>query len=158
MSSSFQTFLADEASTLAFGASLANVSRGTTVIFLEGDLGAGKTTLARGFLRGLGYQDKVKSPTYTIVEPYEIAEQKLYHFDFYRLQGIQELEYIGVQDYFVPGAIVLAEWPERGAGLLHEPDLSCYIVSQANGRDIRLVANTPRGNEILKEFISKYGE
>jgi tRNA threonylcarbamoyladenosine biosynthesis protein TsaE len=158
MIKSFQRFIPDESSMLDFGASLAMLSRGTTVIFLHGTLGAGKTTLARGFLRGLGYQDKVKSPTYTIVEPYEIAAQKLYHFDFYRLQGAQELEFIGVQDYFQEGAIILAEWPERGAGLLREADLSCYIVPEANGRQLRIEAQTPRGQEILKDLHSNHAD
>ncbi|MES2217189.1 MAG: tRNA (adenosine(37)-N6)-threonylcarbamoyltransferase complex ATPase subunit type 1 TsaE [Pseudomonadota bacterium] len=158
MTTRFEQYIPDETSMLAFGATLASVCQGTAVIFLYGELGAGKTTLARGVLRGLGYQDKVKSPTYTIVEPYEIADQKLYHFDFYRLQDAQDLEFIGVQDYFETGAIILAEWPERGAGLLREADLSCYIVPEAKGRNLRIEAQTPHGLQMLKDLHSKHGE
>jgi tRNA threonylcarbamoyladenosine biosynthesis protein TsaE len=157
MTKLFQQFIADETDMLAFGAALASVIPATAVIFLYGELGAGKTTLARGILRGLGYQDKVKSPTYTIVEPYEMPGQKLYHFDFYRLQGTQDLEFIGVQDYFESGAIILAEWPERGAGLLRDADLSCYIVPEAQGRNLRIEAQTPQGLQILKDLHSKHG-
>jgi tRNA threonylcarbamoyladenosine biosynthesis protein TsaE len=157
MTSTFEQYIPDEASMMTLGAMLASVCQGAVVIYLYGDLGAGKTTLARGVLRGLGYQGKVKSPTYTIVEPYEIADQKLYHFDFYRLQGAQELEFIGVQDYFEVGAIILAEWPERGAGLLREADLSCYIVPEAQGRHLRIEAQTQHGQQILKDLHSKHG-
>jgi tRNA threonylcarbamoyladenosine biosynthesis protein TsaE len=145
MTSTFEQYIPDEASMMTLGAMLASVCQGAVVIYLYGDLGAGKTTLARGVLRGLGYQGKVKSPTYTIVEPYEIADQKLYHFDFYRLQGAQELEFIGVQDYFEVGAIILAEWPERGAGVLRE------------GRHLRIEAQTQHGQQILKDLHSKHG-
>lgn len=93
---SLTKILADEKATLAVGAALATVAGDSAVIYLAGDLGAGKTTFTRGFIRGLGFTGKVKSPTYTIVEPYDIYDQKLYHFDFYRLQGPQEVEFIGI--------------------------------------------------------------
>ena len=156
MTNTVAHFLPDEASTLAFGATLATCCPAAAVIYLYGDLGAGKTTLARGFLRGLGYTGKVKSPTYTIVEPYEIAPLTLFHFDFYRLQNPQELEFIGVQDYFTETAIILAEWPERGGELLRTADLSCYIIGQSAGRELRLVAQTGLGQTILRDFLTKY--
>ena len=135
---------------LDFGAQLANACSGTAVIFLLGNLGAGKTTLVRGFLRGLGYEGKVKSPTYTIVEPYQFPDFVVYHFDFYRIHDVQELEFIGIQDYFVPHAICLIEWPEKGAELLPPADLSCYIEPHDMGREVKLVAHSAKGMDILK--------
>lgn len=150
----FTMHISDENQTMQFGARLALACGDTAVIFLHGDLGAGKTTLARGFLRGLGYEGKVKSPTYTIVEPYEINKHKIFHFDFYRVHDAQELEFIGMQDYFIPGAICLVEWPQNGAQLLPIADLSCYIEPYLNGRQVRLEAHTPRGHQILQQLGS----
>src|SRR5262245_22875149 len=114
----YQHYLASEKDLLFFAARLANAVKGGAVIFLSGPLGAGKTTLTRGFLRGLGYQHKVKSPTFTLIEPYEIAGRKIFHFDFYRLKDPHELEYIGLEDYFLPDTICLIEWPEKGTAFL----------------------------------------
>lgn len=144
--------ISNEQSMLDFAAKMAAVCPDTAIIFLYGNLGAGKTTFARGFLRGLGYQGAVKSPTYTIVEPYELPNQKVYHFDFYRLQRAQELEFIGLHDYLVPHAICLIEWPEYGEGMLPPADLSCYIGSVAHGREVKLEAFSPCGLTILKRI------
>jgi tRNA threonylcarbamoyladenosine biosynthesis protein TsaE len=158
MTEALAKLVPDEQHMLDFGTALASVCGTTAVIFLQGNLGVGKTTLARGFLRGLGYAGKVKSPTYTIVEPYDIKNQKLYHFDFYRIQGAQELEYLGIQDYLIPEAIALIEWPEHGVGLLPGADLICWIDFHLTARQLRLEAHSNHGHDILRDFISKYGE
>jgi len=142
----------DEPAMLAVGAALANACTDAAVIFLQGQLGAGKTTLTRGFLRGLGYKGHVKSPTYTLVESYQFGERTVYHFDFYRLRDPHELEYIGIQDYFGAKNICLIEWPDYGAGMLPAPDLSCDIEPISNGRDVTLTPRSSRGNLILHRF------
>jgi tRNA threonylcarbamoyladenosine biosynthesis protein TsaE len=152
MASQFTKHLPSESDLLAFGSDLAKATLEGTTIFLYGQLGAGKTTLTRGFLRGLGFTDKVKSPTYTLVEPYEINGRKLFHFDFYRLDNAMELEHIGIRDYFSPTTICLIEWPEKGFPFLPQPDLACYISFANPGRDIRLEAQTELGHWIVKQL------
>lgn len=149
MKSTMTKVIENETAMLAFGTRLAKACGDTAVVFLYGDLGAGKTTLARGFLRGSGFEGAVKSPTYTLVEPYEITDHKVYHFDFYRVRDADELEYIGIKDYFTPKAVCLIEWPDMGAGLLPQPDLSCYIETCSVGRKIKLEAGSERGKAIL---------
>ena len=111
--------------------------------------GAGKTTLTRGFLQGLGFSGKVKSPTYSLVEPYHINQRNVFHFDFYRIENSDELEHIGLDDYFKQQAVCLIEWPEKGAPLLPTPDLACYITFMGAGRSLRLEAYSPAGQHIL---------
>ncbi len=133
-------YLEDESATLAFGARLAAVLQTGSVVFLRGELGAGKTTLVRGFLRAAGFAGAVKSPTYTLVEPYQVGGQKIFHFDLYRLADPDELEYMGIRDYFDGSAICFVEWPERGSGLLPEPDLVINILHREGARAVQLSA------------------
>jgi len=141
--------LPDEAATLALGAALARVCGEGAVIFLHGNLGAGKTTLARGFLQGLGHGGRVKSPTYTLVEPYEVEGRRVYHFDLYRLQDHEELDYLGLRDYLGAEAVCLVEWPERGEGALPAPDLEINLAYADRSRRAVLRAGTPRGERLL---------
>ncbi|CAK0775180.1 N(6)-L-threonylcarbamoyladenine synthase, TsaE subunit [Gammaproteobacteria bacterium] len=133
------------------GAHLAQAVGKTGVsLALKGTLGAGKTTLARGFLRERGYQGTVKSPTFTLIEPYDLLEGVIYHFDLYRLVDSEELELLGIRDYFVPDAICLIEWPERGAGVLPELDLQVLINYCEEGRTVQIEATSPQGVDVLE--------
>lgn len=137
-----QCYLSSEAAQLDFGRALAGRLRGQTgLVFLHGDLGAGKTTLVRGLLRGLGHQGAVRSPTYTLIEPYETGEQHIYHLDLYRLGDPEELEYLGLRDLLDGEGLLLVEWPERGAGVLPEPELIIEIEHAPPGRRLRLSPN-----------------
>jgi tRNA threonylcarbamoyladenosine biosynthesis protein TsaE len=121
-------------------------------LFLQGELGAGKTTLVRGFLSGLGHQGIVKSPTYTLVEPYQLNDLEIFHFDLYRLNEPEELESIGIRDYFSGSGICLVEWPENGAALLGTPDVFIQIQYQDEQRKVLLRARTKTGKEIIRDF------
>ena len=138
-----------EEAMVALGESLGRCFSAPLVVFLRGELGAGKTTLARGILRAHDYHGAVKSPTYTLVEPYEIDGLMLYHFDLYRLGDPEELEYMGIRDYFGAGTIALVEWPERGAGFLPAPDIAVDIEVQGSGRRLAFEAGSPAGVECL---------
>ncbi|TFG79760.1 MAG: tRNA (adenosine(37)-N6)-threonylcarbamoyltransferase complex ATPase subunit type 1 TsaE [Chromatiales bacterium] len=143
--------LADTHATEDLGARLAPCL-GTGIVYLQGDLGAGKTTLARGILRGLGYHDKVRSPTYSLVEPYSVAQGMVYHLDLYRLTDPEELEWLGLRDMLSDPALLLVEWPQRGAGQLPAADLEIEIVPSGDGREAHLVAGSDRGRQILDCF------
>ncbi len=148
--------LADTAATEALGAALAACAMGGgLLLFLHGDLGAGKTTLVRGYLHGLGHGGAVKSPTYTLVEPYELGEHRVYHFDLYRLGDPEELEFLGIRDYLGSDAQCLVEWPERGNGILPAPDLRLHLDYRPDGRLARLAAVTERGDEVLDCLLQK---
>lgn len=136
----------------ALGARLAPRLAEGTVVFLRGELGAGKTTLVRGILYGLGQAGAVKSPTYTLVEPYRLAGRVIYHFDLYRLNDPEELEFLGFRDYLSGSGICLIEWPERGAGVLADADLEIAIERSPDGRVVRMRAHTPRGTAALHEM------
>lgn len=133
-----------EEAMLALGAQWAKVLGEGAVVFLHGDLGMGKTTFTRGLLRGLGHQGAVKSPTFTLVEPYQVGALNAYHFDLYRLCDPEELEFMGIRDYFEDGSLCLIEWPERGAGLLPKPDLDITIAATEHGRQLRFTPHNPR--------------
>ena len=137
--------LADEEAMVAFGGHLARITQGHGLIFLEGDLGAGKTTLSRGIIRGLGHSGAVKSPTFTLVEPYEIGGIRAFHFDLYRLVDPEELEFMGIRDYFDEDALCLIEWPQQGAGFLPKPDLTITIRPHNTGRALTLSPQGSRG-------------
>lgn len=151
--SPFTTTLADEAGTAALGAALARAltsiepalqSRGLTV-YLDGNLGAGKTTLVRGMLRALGVTGAVKSPSYTLLEPYEVSRLHLYHFDFYRFKNPQEFADAGFSEYFGPGAVCLVEWPGKAGEFLPAPDLRIALQVAEPGRIASVIANTEIG-------------
>ena len=146
----FKRYLQDQAATEAFGGQLAAACKGGLLVLLHGQLGAGKTTLVRGFLHASGHSGPVKSPTYTLVEPYTTAHGNLYHLDLYRLADAEELEWIGIRDLFEEESICLIEWPEQGAGFLPEPDLRVYLRVEGSGREIRVEAASPRGEQFVR--------
>lgn len=131
--------LPDEAATRDFAAELATQILGRPLlIYLQGDLGAGKTTLVRGILRSGGFNGPVRSPTYTLMESYELSSGLVYHFDLYRLEDPEELEFIGGRDYFSRQALCLVEWPQKAAGWLPPPDLLVTMRVQGMARQIHL--------------------
>ncbi len=142
-----------ELAMLELGKQLAVAILPATTVYLEGDLGAGKTTLCRGLLRGFGHDAAVKSPTYTLVEPYQLQDQSIYHFDLYRLADPSELEYVGIRDYFEGGAICIIEWPERGLGFLPPADLVVTIEVKGSGRLLTLTAATVTGGRVVEHLI-----
>ena len=197
-----QLQIIDENAMAGLGAKLANVVIPGTIIYLDGDLGAGKTTLVRGFLRSQGYIGAVKSPTFTVVEPYSLdynkfydyneleskvklnsdngsvsnsssvlecenirenkhgqgRKQSVYHFDLYRLEDPEELEYIGIRDYLDGQAIALIEWPEKGYGVLPEADLTIKITHQNQGRKVELLSQSESGAVIVSKIVSGESE
>lgn len=160
MDNNFTLDLADEAATLAFGNALAHAIQANSTIFLHGDLGAGKTTLVRGLLRGLGYAGKVKSPTYTLVEPYEMLDSlgtplNVYHFDLYRFNDEEEWEAAGFRDFFNQNSVCLIEWPEKAAQLLPAADIEINFTIHQAGRSLQLKANTAVGQKCLRDIDFK---
>ena len=193
-----QLQIIDENAMTELGAKLAKVVIPGTIIYLDGDLGAGKTTLVRGFLRSLGYSGAVKSPTFTVVEPYSLDNnkiynyneleddlkpdnnnssvtasilgnshkpanshepanshvQRIYHFDLYRLEDPEELEYIGIRDYLDGQAIALIEWPEKGYSVLPRADLIIKITHLSQGRKVELLSQSENGTVIVSKLVS----
>ncbi|MEW6998813.1 tRNA (adenosine(37)-N6)-threonylcarbamoyltransferase complex ATPase subunit type 1 TsaE [Colwelliaceae bacterium BS250] len=148
--------LCNEDATVNMGKKLAKLTKqldlNSLVVFLNGDLGAGKTTLTRGFVQGMGHTGNVKSPTYTIVEPYDLAPWQVFHFDLYRLSDPEELEYMGIRDYFAEKSCCFIEWPEKGVGLLAKEDLIINLEYNNEQRLITLVAKTAVGENIIKNL------
>ena len=142
-------FAPDAAATRALGADVAARCVPGTCIHLDGELGAGKTTFARGFLQALGHKEKVRSPTYTLVESYQTGSGPVFHFDLYRLKAAEELEAMGFRDYFDGSGICLVEWAQRAESLLGTPDLHVTLQTHGTGRDLDFVAHTPKGHAAL---------
>ncbi|NRP46462.1 MULTISPECIES: tRNA (adenosine(37)-N6)-threonylcarbamoyltransferase complex ATPase subunit type 1 TsaE [unclassified Marinobacterium] len=151
MTQSISWSLADEAETIVAGA-LISRAMSSGVLFLHGNLGMGKTTLARGVIQSLGHQGAVKSPTYTLVEPYEFDDRRVYHFDLYRLGDPEELEYMGIRDYFENSSLCLVEWSEKGEGFLPAADLDLFLEPEALGRKITIYARTELGQSIVQRL------
>lgn len=145
--------IAGESRMVAFGEFLGQaLPQG--VLLLSGGLGAGKTTLCRGILRSFGHIGAVKSPTYTLVEPYQVGERSIYHFDLYRLGDPEELEYMGIRDYFDPDNLCIVEWPEKGEGVLPEGDLRVEIEVADDRRNLTIIALSTTGQKALDALKS----
>lgn len=139
----------------ALGCRLGQRAQAPLTVFLIGQLGAGKTTCARGFVFGRGHTGSVKSPTFTLVEPYPEAQGAVYHFDLYRIRDPEEFELAGLRDYFTRDSICLIEWPERGGDQLGSPDLALRIEITPTGRSVSVRAHSERGAELLESVIGE---
>ncbi|MGH1439833.1 MAG: tRNA (adenosine(37)-N6)-threonylcarbamoyltransferase complex ATPase subunit type 1 TsaE [Cellvibrionaceae bacterium] len=164
MSEILEELLLDESDTVAAGAKIASLLDKGMTLYLEGQLGAGKTTLTRGVLSAMGHSGAVKSPTYTLVEPYDELPITTYHFDLYRLGDPEELAYLGIRDYFHQEALCIVEWPERGLGFLPEADIRLELHPQTLdagslgcdsgtvGRKLTITAATDKGKSVLAQW------
>ena len=149
---SYKQFLPDEVATIELGARMSALLKPGLLIFLQGDLGAGKTTFARALIQSLGYNGRVKSPTYTLVELYNVSNLCLYHFDFYRFNDPREWIEAGFQECFSAENICLIEWPEKAGGLLPVPDLTIQLSHAENGRNAEIRADTEVGRSLLAQL------
>lgn len=154
-----RVFLADEAATESAGAALGRAAAeicgnlpAALMVYLHGDLGAGKTCLARGVMRGLGHAGAVKSPTYTLLEPYEDTRIPVCHFDLYRLSDPGEVEFLGVDECFEAGRLCLVEWPDRGAGCMPSADLVIRLTPHQRGRHLQWQASGPAGAQLIESL------
>ena len=148
--------LPDEAATLRLGMACAAGAANGLVLHLRGELGAGKTTLVRGLLRALGYPGRVKSPTYTLVEPYADLRLNLYHFDFYRFKNRSEWLSSGFREHFNAESLCVVEWPERAGELITAPDLAIHLSYQGESRQADLSAHSPAGETWLASVLSHW--
>lgn len=153
--SGFSAHLGEERDTAQIGAALAAALLPGLVIYLEGDLGAGKTTLVRGVLRALGYAEKVKSPTYTLIEPYVVSRLNLYHFDFYRFSFPEEFLEAGLEEYFSGEGACLVEWPDKAAPYIAKPDVKVALVARGTGRLFEVAAATEAGRPCVQKMYAE---
>ena len=150
-------FLENESQQIALAEKVALHLKSSFVLLLKGDLGVGKTTFARGFVLASGFNGVVKSPTYTLVEPYPIANNRMcYHFDLYRLANPEELEFIGARDYFNENDVCLVEWPEKAEGFLPVADWICEFSHQNTGRNLTISAITDKGKKLMLQVFSDF--
>jgi tRNA threonylcarbamoyladenosine biosynthesis protein TsaE len=150
--------LPDEQATEKLGRLLAELLSFPGVVFLHGPLGAGKTTLVRALLRGFGYSGLVKSPTYTLVEEYLLSAGTLIHFDLYRLADPEELEYMGIRDYFASQALCILEWPEKGCGVLPDADLEIQLqVEGITQRKVSMTGHSSAMNKTIARIVRQPG-
>ena len=155
--SSAQDFvLPDEAATVALASAMATVLDGGLVVYMHGPLGAGKTSFARALLTALGVTDRIKSPTYTLLESYIAAARPAWHLDLYRIADPGELEWLGLDELVDPAALILVEWAERGAGALPEADLALYLDYAGLGRSASLRSCSARGEQVLKRLRASW--
>lgn len=154
--------LKNETALLAFGEKLAEQFKqylnsehnDGLVVYLQGELGAGKTTLTRSIVQAFGHQGNVKSPTYTLVEEYQLTPYSIYHFDLYRLADPEELEFMGIRDYFRSQTLCLLEWPSRGEGMIPAADLIIHLHYAKEGRNVEIEAKTEAGQIIYTNFLA----
>ncbi|GGX95140.1 tRNA (adenosine(37)-N6)-threonylcarbamoyltransferase complex ATPase subunit type 1 TsaE [Litchfieldella qijiaojingensis] len=151
-----QARLDNEQAQVAFGEALGKALQGRGRVHLEGELGAGKTTLTRGVLRAYGYHGAVKSPTYTLVEPYRLGTVQVHHFDLYRLSDPEELEFMGARDLLDADCLCLIEWPERGHGWLGTPDLHVHLAVSGVGRLAEVQAASDYGTRVLTRLATDW--
>ena len=156
MTGSVEKVLHSQSELEDIAARLAGHAAADLMIYLRGPLGAGKTTFARGFLRGLGYTGVVKSPTYTLVEPYSFDSMMCYHFDLYRLADPEELEFTGARDYFNDNDVCLVEWPEKAEGFLPPADWVCEFSHHNEGRDLIISALTEKGKSLMLQVFADF--
>jgi len=150
-------FVPDEQAMDALGQRLARAARRAGVIYLQGDLGTGKTTLVRALLRGFGYRGKVRSPTYTLVESYPVDGLTVHHLDLYRLGSPEELEWIGIRDLPGESSLLLIEWPEQGTGMLPAADLVVALTYRDQGRELHFQAQSAAGESMLAACFPQDG-
>ncbi len=147
-------YLADEQQTVLIGQAFGKLLVRASVVYLEGVLGAGKTTFCKGVLSSFGYSGKVKSPTYTLVEPYQVEDKNIFHFDLYRLGDPEELEFIGIRDYFTGDNIALIEWWQKGVGYIPNQDFNVQLEPKGEGRKLSIISTQESGTKVLKELSS----
>lgn len=146
--------LPDEDATLKLGGSLAAAATPPLVVYLQGGLGAGKTTFVRGLLRGMGHSGAVKSPTYALVESYSLPSAQLHHFDLYRFSGPEEWHEAGLDELFAPDCLCLIEWPQQGGTFVPDADLTVMLEHNGEGRRCTLAAHTEKGKKSLETWLN----